>query len=109
MKIVTGSFKTDWILPRILICTVIFYFLKTAFWPLTFLFVAAYGITVLFLIIKFERDLKFNQFIIDFRLPLLLATVYVLEFLLRAQFSIKIVQKDILLIMVLFSLFYILY
>ena len=109
MKIFHGSIRTEWILPRVLISTVIFYFLKTAFWPLTFLFIAAYVITFLLLLFKIDRDFKFLQFITEFRLPLLLAGIFVLEYLVRHQFSIKIVQKDILLILVLFSLFYILY
>ena len=109
MKSFLGSIKTDWILPRVLISTIIFYFLKTAFWPLTFLFIAAYATSLLLLLFKIDRDFKFLQFITEFRLPLLLAGIFILEYLVRRQFSIKIVQKDILLILVLFSLFYFLY
>jgi hypothetical protein len=109
MKINTSSLKTEWILPRILISTVIFYFLKTAFWPLTFLFIATYATTLLLLLFKIDKNFNFLQFVDDFKLPLLLAGIFVMEYLVRRQFSIKIVQKDILLILVLFSFFYFLH
>jgi hypothetical protein len=88
---------------------VTFYFLKTAFWPLTYLFVASYAVSVLILIIKIDSNFKFLDFIVDFRLPLLLVGIIIFEFLFRNQFSITIVRKDILLILLLFSLFYFLY
>ncbi len=92
-----------------IISSATFYFLKVAFWPLTYLFILSYGLTITLFIIRFDWNFKFPSFFNNFKLPILLAVVFILEFLVRRQFSIKIVQKDILLILVLFSLFYFLY
>ena len=109
MKFLFNFIKIDWILPRVLISALTFYFLKTAFWPLTYLFVVSYVMTILLLVIKIDWDFKFREFIVDFKLPVLLAGIIILEFLFRNQFSITIVRKDILLLLLLFSLFYFLY
>jgi hypothetical protein len=109
MKFINNSFNTDLILPRVLIATVTFYFLKTAFWPLTYLFVAGLGISAILLVINFDHDFKLADFINDFKLPILLAGVFILEFIVRGQFLITIVQKEIFLLFLLFSFFYILY
>ena len=101
--------KIDWILPRILIITFSFYFLKTAFWPLTYLFVAGFGIGVLLLFLRFDPDLRLSQFFAEFKLPAILAGVIILIYLLWHQFSIAIVRKDLLLIILLFTQFYFLF
>ena len=86
-----------------------FYFFKTAFWPLTYLFIACYVIMLIIFLLNFDWDLGLAPFIRDFAVPVILAMIFLLVFLVNGNFAINIVIKDFLLILVLFSLFYFLY
>jgi len=94
---------------KILIATIAFYFYKTAFWPITYLFIASYVLLLVFYFRRFSYEFQFLGFIRVFSAPIILAGIFIIVFLLSGQFSNSIVIKDILLIVVLFSLFYFLY
>ena len=95
--------------PHILLITIAFYFYKTAFWPLTYLFVASYFILVVIFLFKSNFELGLLKFSQTFRFPLILAIVFIVCAIINGNLSNSLVAKDILLITVLFSLFYFLY
>lgn len=109
MKLFFSTNRIDYFFPRLLIFTIVFYFLKTAFWPLTYLFIFGYTILVILFLIRYDWKFKFSNFFLDFRPPIILAGILLLAFLFSGQFSNVVLQKDILLLVILFSLFYFLF
>jgi hypothetical protein len=109
VKFIKDRQRLDFYFTLGLISTIVFYLLKVAFWPLTYFFVVSFGITILLFLIGFDWKFKFLDFIVDFKPPLLLAGIFILELVFRLQFSNAVIIKDILLLAVLFSLFYLLY
>jgi hypothetical protein len=93
----------------IIVATIVLYFYKTAFWPLTYLFIISYVLVIVSFLFSFKGKLKLSGFFHDFMPPIILAGIFILAFLLNGEYSIDLVKKDILLILVLFSLFYFLY
>lgn len=94
---------------RFLVTTIVFYFYKVAFWPLTYLFVFSYAILLILFLFKFDWRFRFSGFFHDFMPPIMLAGIFILVFILNGHFSNAVAKKDILLISVLFSLFYFIY
>ena len=98
--------KLDQILPKILVASIIFYFYKTAFWPLTYLFIGAYVLFFALLLLRGEFKFRMFSFAVDFLIPIILLMTYVIISFFNRQISDPIIKKDILLMVVLFSLFY---
>jgi hypothetical protein len=94
---------------KILVITIVFYFYKVAFWPLTYLFVLSYVILLIFFLRNFKWNFSFIGYISAFKIPLILAGIFILEFLINRQFTYFTVLKDFMLISVLFSLYYFLH
>lgn len=101
--------QTDKNFSQFLLATIVFYFYKTAFWPLTILFVIGYAIVLILFINKFDWKFGLSGFFRDFMHPIILAVIFILIFLLNGHFSNTIAIKDVIRILVLFSLFYFLY
>lgn len=98
--------RFEYIFPRMLILTIIFYFYKTAFWPLTYLFIVCYVIVLILILIRFSLKLMPSKFFNDFLLPFILTAVLIIAIIFNGQIDNKVLQKDVLLLAVLFSLFY---
>ena len=96
-------------LPKILVITIVLYYYKNAFWPLTYLFVISYTVLVGLFLLRFDWKFRFSDFFNGFMTPIVLLGIFILAVLLNGHFSNAMVKKDILLISVLFSLFYFLY
>jgi len=109
MKLFLIKDKIDFLFPRILVAGMAFYYLRTAFWPLTYLFVAVFTILVILFFIRHNWKFKISNFIIDYYPPIILAGIYILAFLLNGQYSNVEVQKDIVRLIILFSTFYLLF
>jgi hypothetical protein len=94
---------------KVLVSTMIFYFYKTAFWPLTYIFIVCYISLLFSFFLRFEWKFRFADFIHDYYLPIILLVIFIVNFSLYESISNLIVQKDLLLIIILFSFFYLLY
>jgi hypothetical protein len=94
--------------PKILTASAVFYFYKTAFWPITYLFIGLFAIAWIIFFIKFRWETGLLGYLKTFYLPLLLVAIFLLAFLFDFQIN-KTVLKDILLLGLLFSLFYLFY
>jgi len=109
MKSVSLISKIDSLIPRLLVITIVFYFYKTAFWPLTYLFIASYTIFGILFFIRFKWKFRFSGFLKDFFQPIILFGIYILISIIDNRFTNPVIIKDLLLITVLFSFFYFLY
>ncbi len=103
------SLKTEKYFPKILVTAIVCYYYKTAFWPLTYVFITSYIVLVILFIINFKWKIRLLSFIHEFKVPVILALIFIIAFIVNGQFSNSVVKKDILLILVLFSLYYFLY
>ena len=95
--------------PKILVTTIICYYYKTAFWPITYLFVLSYVLLIALFLIRQDWKFRFSGFFHDYLPPFVLAGILIIAVVINGQFSYSRVQKDLLLVAVLFSLFYFLY
>lgn len=103
--------RIKYLFPRFLIAAIAFFLLKTAFWPLTYLFVLSYTIVIILFLFLLSKGWTFNviNFISKFFIPFtLLAIIIIASFVWGNIFDLY-VLKDILLILILFSLFFFLY
>lgn len=107
-KIFTGN-RPGTYFSAMLIPTIVLYFYKTAFWPLTYLFIVCYAILIILFLTRILMKLKILNFILDFLIPLILTSVFIISAIVNRQLSNTILQKDILRLVILFSLFYFLY
>jgi hypothetical protein len=94
---------------KILVSSLVFYYYKTAFWPLTYLFILTYVLIVFIFLRKFSWNLSLRDYFSNFITPCILAAIIILAYLMYGPYSNIIILKDILLIIVLFSHFYFLY
>ncbi len=101
--------KADYFIARFLALSIVFYYFKTAFWPLTYLFVGCYTIFLILFIFRFDWNFKLFSFLKIFLLPSILAGVYLLLVIINGELANSILQKDLLLILIVFSFFYFLY
>lgn len=92
--------------PQLLVSTIIFYFLKVAFWPLTYFFVVSYAIVILIFLVNLDKNLGVIKFASSFWLSISLVLVFIIVYLLNGDYTNKVLQKDIIRIIILFSLFY---
>jgi len=106
MKFLFSVHIIDYFFPRILIFTIVFYFFKTAFWPLTYLFIFGNTILVILFLIRYDWKFKFSDFFLDFNSLVILAGILILTFLFNGQILNVEVQKDILSLVVSFSVFF---
>jgi len=94
---------------KVLVTAIVFYFYKTAFWPLTYLFVVSYTVLVIFFLKRVKWEFKLLEFFHEFIVPIFLVLLYIIVLVVNGHFENFSVIKDLLLILVLFSLFYFLF
>jgi hypothetical protein len=94
---------------KILVVSLVFYFFKTAFWPLTYLFIVSYFILIAVFIYSFNWELHIKGFIRNYLSPIILCLVILLWSLNKGYFRNEIIQKDLIRLLILLSYFYLLY
>lgn len=106
---ISAILGSDELFSKCLVSTFILYFFKTAFWPITYLFIVSYAVLFLLLISKLKWQFRLYGYFHDYYLPLVLVGIMILVFIISGDYSNTVVRKDIFLIFILFSLFYVLY